>query len=58
MRTYIRVSIQGVRLGVAAEQSDDDLRLRAHARQVPHVLCAARQRLSGRTGRSLVFKSG
>ena len=24
--TYIRVSIQGVRLGVAAEQSDDDLR--------------------------------
>ena len=27
---------------------------RAHARQVPHVLCAARQRLSGRTGRSLV----
>ena len=41
--TYIRVSIQGVRLGVAAEQSDDDLRL-ARTRGRCLMCCARRVR--------------
>ena len=41
--TYIRVSIQGVRLGGAAEQSDDDLRL-ARTRGRCLMCCARRVR--------------